>query len=501
MMSGSMHRWLRRRIWIGSDLRLISQSFLVILRVEMCGGVSVNLVKGCRMREIVFYRELKILINGVRSYGIQHCCDKNIDNLISDSGKRNNFTIQVHKGFFLAQKSAIFLLQKILKEQKRLKADLKQARRDRDKDKVNVIGDLIKVAKYQEMVVRKSMDSIAWQLFGYDLTVMRRLYYGQELIDITDSNLDSELCYIDEFVEENPDGFVLISDLTSFIQVGDVVTFAPQKGIKIGELKEGKTNLEMFQLIDNAVKANCPRYLKSVLEQMDEKKKEQFHRDIKQIDRNVKTIQTLNEGKGIDLLTGLPVTIDKDEIQLSTFEDTVNELLEKCSKKGYAITVIEECLLIGVYETDKFPSVAFDAWAKGLGIKMPIIDLRHSMFDPLGYPIFLQPFKDDNILDIIKGKKVVKMTIDIETWMKTFENDGIKWRWLSKKETARINSNLKGKYGIFSLEGKGIENENENGVVQYIGEGVFSRVFTGLNTLSSIKKLLITSLEKSESFM
>lgn len=313
------------------------------------------------MREIVFYRELKILINGVRSYGIQHSCDKNIDNLMSDLDKRNNFTIQVHKGFFLAQKSAIFLLQKILKEQKRLKADLKQARRDRDKDKVNVIGDLIKETKYQEMVVRKSMDSIAWQLFGYDLTVMRRLYYGQELIDITDSNLDSELCYIDKFVEENPDGFVLISDLTSFIQVGDVVTFTPQKGIKIGELKEGKTNLEMFQLIDNAVKANCPRYLKSVLEQMDEKKKEQFHRDIKQIDRNVKTIQTINEGKGIDLLTGLPVTIDKDEIQLCTFEDTVNELLEKCSKKGYAITVIEECLLIGVYETDKFPSVAFDA--------------------------------------------------------------------------------------------------------------------------------------------
>lgn len=37
-------------------------------------------------------------------------------------------------------------------------------------------------------------------------------------------------------------------------------------------------------------------------------------------------------------------------------------------------------------------------------------------------------------------KKVVKMTMDINAWMNTFENDGIKWRWLSKKETARINS-------------------------------------------------------------
>ena len=40
--------------------------------------------------------------------------------------------------------------------------------------------------------------------------------------------------------------------------------------------------------------------------------------------------------------------------------------------------------------------------------------------------------------------------------MRTFENDRIKWRWLSEKETARINSKFKGKSGIFSLEKKGI---------------------------------------------
>lgn len=450
------------------------------------------------MKDIVFYRELKVLINGVRSYGIQHCSCKNVDSLMGDLDERKNFTIKVHKGFFIAQKNAIFLLKKILKEQKRLKVDLKQARRERDKDKINVIGDLMKKVKYQEMVVRKSMDSIAWQLFSYDITVMRRLYCGQELIDITDSNLDSELYYIDEYVKQNPEGFVLISDLTSFIQVGDVVSFTPQKGLQIGELKEGKTNYEMFQMIDNVAKANCPYYLKSELDKLDKKKKEQFQRDIKQIDRSIKALTTINEGKGIDFLTGLPVTIDKDEIQLGTFEDTVNELLEKCTQKGYAISVIEGCLLIGVYETDKFPSVAFEAWAKGLGIKMPIVDLRQSMFDPLGYPIFLQPFKDDYILDIIQGKKIVKMTIDINAWMSTFENDRIKWRWLSEKETARINSKLKGKSGIFRLEKKGIEIENENGVTQYIGEGIFSRIFTQFSTPSSIKKLLIAIMEKEE---
>ena len=456
-------------------------------------------MKGNNMKDIVFYRELKILINGVRSYGIEHCSYKNMASLMADSDTRKDFTVQVHKGFFIAQKNAIFLLRKILKEQKLLNVDLKQARREKNKDKIHEIDDLIKKAKYQEMVVRKSMDSIAWQLFNYDITVMRRLYYGQELIDITDSNLDSELYYIDEYVKENPEGFVLISDLTSFIQVGDIVTFTPQKGLQIGELKAGKTNYEMFQIIENIVKENCPNYLISELNKLDKKKKEQLSRDIRQIDRSIKTCKTINEGKGIDLFTGLSVTIDKDEIPLGTFDHTVNELLEKCTKKGHAISVIEGCLLIGVYETEKFPSIAFEAWAKGLGINMPIVDFRQTMFDPLGYPIFLQPFKEDYILDIIQGKKVVKMTIDINAWMRTFENDRIKWRWLSEKETARINSKFKGKSGIFSLEKKGIEIENENGVKQYIGEGVFSRIFTGFNTPSSIKKLLIAIMEKGES--
>lgn len=448
------------------------------------------------MKDIIFERELKTLINCVRSYGIEHCFGKNIDILMQDSEERKDFTIQVHKGFFIVQKNAIFLLKKILKEQKSLKLDLKQARRERNKEKVLEINTALEKVKYQEMVVRKSVDSIAWQLFGYDITIMRRLYYGQELIDITDSNLDSELFYIEQHIKENPEDFVLISDLTTFVQVGDIVTFTPGKGLAIGELKEGKINNKIFQIIDESMKADCSNYLKCRMDEMDTKTKEQFYRDIKQIDRSLNTMTTINEGKGVDLLTGLPVTINKNEIRMGTFVDTVKELMEKCTKKGYAISVIDECLLIGVYETNKFPSRAFDVWAESMNIKMPIIDLRYGMFDPLGHPLFLHPFKSDDILAIIQGRKVVKMTIDINTWLNTFTDDGIKWRWLSEKETARINTKMKGKTGIFSLEKRGIELENEKGVKQYVGEGIFSRIFTEFNRPHSIKDFLITAMNR-----
>lgn len=43
-----------------------------------------------------------------------------------------------------------------------------------------------------------------------------------------------------------------------------------------------------------------------------------------------------------------------------------------------------------------------------------------------------------------------------------------------------------------------IELMDENGVIQYLGEGVFSRMFTNLNTPSSLRNYLITTMEYTE---
>ena len=85
-------------------------------------------------------------------------------------------------------------------------------------------------------------------------------------------------------------------------------------------------------------------------------------------------------------------------------------------------------------------NIILRAWMHGTGTKMLIVDLRQGMFDPLGYPLLLQKLGDGFIFDIIQGKKIVKMVIDVEAWMSTFESEKIKWRWMSEKETARVNS-------------------------------------------------------------
>lgn len=453
------------------------------------------------MNNTKFARELKSLICYVRQYGIEHISFKinSIEAFPKEQEQLEEFLIQVHKGFFMAQDRVIYLLKKVLLEQKELKKTMSQVRCRHEKDKEQEVKQSLNNVRYQERVLRKIIDSLAWQIFNYDLTTLRRLYYGQELIDITDSNLESEISFTKNYVRDNPEAFVLISDLTSFIQIGDIVTFSKDKGAEIYELKEGPVNCKIFEVLGEFAENQCPKYLQLRLEDENESFRKHFERNIKQLSRINQVSETISKGYGTDLLMGQKVRIHQDEIVLDTYTDIVNKLLNDCNKKGYSISVIEGCLLIGVYDVRKCPSCVFDAWAKEEQIEAPIYDIRESFYDPLSFPIFLHSFSDTSIVDIILGKKVIKMTIDLKKWLNTFENDGCKVRWMSRKETARINANMKGSNKIFDINGQGIELE-KNEMSMQIGTGIFSRMFTSFNTPLSIKKLLMTTYSAAEEF-
>ena len=434
-----------------------------------------------------FEREMKDILYFIREYGIQHI-DFNVNKMKFDDKERNDFIYQVHKGFNFAQRNAVRLLQKVLLERKTLKDILKQARVIKNKEEATRITKEIDINKYQEMLIRKSVDAIAWQLFSCDLSVMKRLYGGQELIDITDSNLESELKVVEMYAKKEPETFVLISDLTTFIQVGDLVIMNPSKGVGIVELKEGKVNEKVFDLVERCIKQEV--CLVHELSQENEKFIEHFKRTLNQLNKNHSVEKLIKTGSGKDLYTGCNTYLSKDEIVLSSYEDRINKLLLHSKKKGHAIDVIEECLLIGVYDIKRFPSKVFEFWKEACGIGMPEYDLRSSVYDPYTMPLFILPISSIDILDIIMGRTVIKMTLDIDKWLKTLENDGYSYRWMSKKETARL-AIPHGKKLLFQLEGKGVEIISESGSERtYLGGGIFARMFTCFNNPSAIRYYL-----------
>lgn len=448
------------------------------------------------MKDSKFIREIKLLINFVRSYGIQHL-DYHVDiNSLSsiEINERNEIIKKIHTGFFLAQNNVIRLLTKVLNEQKELKKQLKESRRNHDEQSSKEYEKKLNKAKYQECTLRKIMDSIAWQIFNYDLSSIRRLYTGNRCIDITDSNLMSEIDFIDSHKEHNPTDFVLINDLTSFLQIGDITIVNKDKKTQIVELKTGKVNNEILDIINDFSTNLCPQKLSYTLASKDEKFIKQLRRDIKQMQKAANVESILNTGEGFDNVLEQNIKIIQEEIELDTFSGQLSSLIKKCQKKNYAISIIENCLCIGVYNTNKFPSTAFDVWINPLKFKTPVFDLKQSLTIPLAYPLFLHPFSENILADIVSGDIVIKMAINIEALFKKFEEKGLKAKWLSQKETARINTRLKGANHLYMIDGCGISIEKD-GKSYFLFDGLILRMFSNLNTPSAIVKYVLSTFD------
>lgn len=429
-------------------------------------------------------RELEIIMYYIREYGI-NIARIDVNSEFWDSNVKRDFFIKVHEGFYNAQERALSILTKILKERKRLREELKVARRNKEKTKTSQLMRAIKNTKYQECVVRKTMDTIVWTIFQLEPSTVRRLYCNEEPIDITDSNIKSEINFVDDYKKNEPDGFALICDMTSFVQIGDIITVRYGEGIKIYELKEGVVNEKIFNLFQNVQKNHCSAYLSYELRQESPKFREQFQRDINQMEKSMNVVQTINTGNGIDPGTGASVRILEGNSCPLNFTTIIQELNNKCNVKGYAISVVQNCVFVGVYDPDRLPPTAFEVWIKMMRLETIMCDLRQTFFDPLAYPVYLHPFSETFISEIIIGKKVVKIAVSFDKLFPILENMGCSVRILSRKESNRFRGKSKANRQAIELDGRMIEIKRE-GVSIILGKGYLSKIFSMFLTPLSI---------------
>lgn len=445
------------------------------------------------MNEAKLTRELKEIIYYIKKYGKDRI-GQDLQTVLGDESLRIDFYTQVHKGFYYAQERALTLLTKILKERKRLKRELVSARTAKDKQKQSQLTTAIEMSKYHESVVRKTMDSLVWVIFNGQASSVRRLYCFEEPIDITDSNLESEIDYIEKYKASHPEGFALICDLTSVAQIGDIITISPTDGIDVVELKDGHVNKQVFELISEASKNPCPEYLPNALQDKNPKFIKHVHRTIKQIQKDNNAIKTINTGHGKEPKTGMGVHITEGDLIENDYSVAMRELSLNCNKSGYSITTIQNCLHVGVYDTTKFPSEMFDIWMRSINTKTYTYDLRRSFTEPLAYPAFLHPFSETFIIDIINGKKVVKIALNFDEWFNMLETFGCTPKWMSKKQTARDKAKINIPGVWIEVDGQGIEIEKDGTMLQ-LSTGICSRIFSKFLTPLSACELIVELLQ------
>lgn len=442
-----------------------------------------------------FERELKKLIYYLREYGIQHL-DFPLSELScihDDNTIAEEFTAQVHKGFYFAQERVIDLLRKVINEQKKAKCDIAEARRNRDKAAERTLQAKRDTAHYQECILRRVIDAIVWTLCGFELSTIRRLYMEQEPIDITDSNLNSELSFLESYKQSHPSGFALISDLSMIVQVGDIITKDISEGTGIIELKEGRVNERVFEILHEYGENHCDHYLASVLSEEGKKVSEQFFRSVKQMHKDMLAVNIINEGQGEDPQSGKQVTVAESTLELATFNPVFLDVIKRASKTGRASQTIQGCLTIVAY--DVAHPASFTAQPNNTTLERPLkgkqkneedttirsMDLRQTLIDPTTRPLFLCPLPESYIVDIAMERKIVKFYLSVPLWLQMFEEQGFTVRMLGKKETARMKQQANHGTQILEVNGQAVEIQ-KGSYKSLLGEGLLARMFTCLNT-------------------
>ncbi len=317
-------------------------------------------------------------------------------------------------------------------------------------------------------------DAIAWQLFRSQLAYAKRFFMCQNPPSLRESNIESVLIAVEQCHSNEPDSIALISDLTSFIQVGDIYHVTKDYRVIVYEVKSGGVNLQIMNLLENMPSLQDPKDVPILFPDRTIHFQKQIQRVIKQKRRMQELQKTLIHDEGVDVSTNQNVKIHEPEYNIGSWYESIEELSKNCDDKGYALDVIQDCLYIGCYKTGAFQvpgQLAFEAWFSGMGgtPDCPRTSLINCMSDPLGLPIYNLPISDELKFDLLFGRKHISLAIHIPKLMKICEGMGIPIKLASTKETARIIQKQK---HIWIFNGQAVSFGTG-----YLGEGFSLRVF------------------------
>jgi hypothetical protein len=407
----------------------------------------------------VFEKEVIELSDLINQYGIENTKNLNHDTpetlQKSMVEHREEFMEKVHEGWKLGQKLALKMILEIQDAVISLKTSLKEAHRSKNKQRVSQIKSDIEHYRFKESIVRHLMDTIAWQLLQGQLYISRRLYQEVEGDKILkDSNIESAVAAVEE-INKKGSNFALISDLTGYIQSGDLLCLMDKK-IVIVELKEGKKNNEIIKVL-REIKAgdiNVPAAIEKY--SLSQKDVEQMDRQAKQIATMENIVNIVNTDYGVEPGTDRPIKIVTPNEATPRFTEELHEAymqLEKRNLWGY--TVVRDCLHIGIYKGPfRFIGAKLLKAVGGIHSENCILINYLTVLQSLNKPFFTLPFEREHVFDILFGRMTLYFLLDLDAFIALAPKVGMNARWATVKETNKAKPKMR--KGLFIYKGSGI---------------------------------------------
>lgn len=364
-----------------------------------------------------------------------------------------------------------------LDEIKELEVKKKEHHRNRQKTQKDECIASIELKKLEIRVLRRTADALIWGMLGNEASSVRRLPIKADLDNLSKENIIDSLIAADD-LNRDPHRLAVVSDMSTFVHVGDLVTFSLQHGFQLVEVKSGTKNNELYQAAEFGFTSGCPHFEENFLKDKPVNDIKQFNRIKNQMIRAVNALEAIHTGEGYDNLMQSPVIIEDRDYQPVFFSDNIIKLAEEIkSGKKWAIDVIDECVYVGVYSETEIGFVGFNAWIDGTEFKGRVTNINDSFFDTLSRPFLNINLPTELLMDIMAGKLLIVMCFDHK---KFFERANARYPGLftledypenNKKHAQAKNTLHVGSKGIASLV---------DGNASFVGNGFETRILFDL---------------------
>lgn len=383
----------------------------------------------------------------------------------------------IHAGFKKAKMLIINNLIEIQQEQNNVKKQIKVARREKAKDKEVQLSTSLHILEYKETVLKEFANTIFWHLIQGKLHISRRFFQnvpGNKTLEETNYRSVLEVA---NKINSNPDNFVLLTDITSYVQIGDLFGIVDGK-VTLIEVKEGDKNIEILEDLSKLEDSTISTETLYEKYKDDPKGLGQISRILKQHIVASDEMNIINTDKGHDPVTDRNIKILTPEENTLYYYPELSALEEQLSeRKFWAYTVVDNCLHIGMYK-DKWRFLGkplLEHIAKDQKIEHKIlVDIRQVM-NTMDSPLLFLPFSKQLIIDIILGKILMYLMLDIDAFLGLFHAFGISYSWLSRSETVKLKEQCKN-LNLYVANNKAIKTINIHGVEGFMAMGMLTKM-------------------------
>ncbi len=447
--------------------------------------------------------------------------------LLNDRRKKA-FIYKCHEGFNIVQNEIVKLLPeieaKIPQLRKAYREEVRRYRRDRKPPtpRYSKAGEDYSEQLFKGMLLREIANSIAWQILGNDGTKVRALIQGVFPRPSQSAQLQSMLETVNKLNSKDKSSFALITDITSCIQVADLLMRLSTGQFGLCELKNGVVNdhIESLLAMSPLDQATHEKF-DELVSKYGKPFTKQFERMLRQKQRMQAAVSYINESLGIDIQFNRPKITDIKPRPTVTYHEEVNRLLQAAKKEGEQYLNIDDCLILGAFNNSKLNRsryvcrmdfqhavwhMFFESWSECPYGKepdqekimkhfrytlLPVWEMRDKVSIPTHRPIFITGLREEMVFDILFGRMSLFFYFSPQRFVSLCKEKGIDASWVTGKEYNKTKAKVS-RDGIVLLDIHDgvieIKNDSQN-FVQHIALGTLWKIIYEFERPSALADL------------